>query len=261
LKTVPFKCLLVRLDLRTEILRSAHSNLILKCHVHYESFSFSIVDRLFNHYEFHIDTDRMVDKINESVDIVVQLFDDDDDDDSTDDTANDTSMCSFNAKSSHSNQQKETGNKISIVRMPEYRLNARPLYAIQKKDVQIVRQLLKEQNCLLLKAYKSNAMYSCSINEFEEKISTFMTQTNAYSLIEELNETNPNCVKKTLDTIFEQVKTTLDNLLRHQSITAMQYEEMKISRDRVHLDYLFFLPDTCHVSVVIFFPIALFDDL
>ena len=202
----------------------------------------------------------MVDKIKESVDIVVQLFDDDDDD-FTDDNANDHSVCSFDAKSSHVNQQKETGKEISIVRMPEHRLNARPLYAIQKKDVQIIRQLLKEQNRLLLKAYKSNAMYSCSSDEFEEKISTFMTQTNAYSLIEELNDSNPNCVKKMLDTIVKRVKTTLDDLLQHQSISAMQYEEMKISRDRVRLDYLFFLPDTRHVSVVIFFSIVLFDDL
>ena len=136
----------------------------------------------------------MVDKITESVDIVVQLFDNDDD--STDDNANDNSMCSFDAKSSHSNHQKETGKETSIVRMPEHRLNARPLYAIQKKDIRMIRQLLKEQNRLLLKVYKSNAMYSCSIDEFEEKIATFVTQTNAYSLIETLNESNPNCVKK-----------------------------------------------------------------
>ena len=168
----------------------------------------------------------MVDQIKESVDIAVQLFDDDDDDDdnSTDDNANDSSVCSFDAKSNHSNQPKETGKGISIVRIPEYRLNARPLYAIQKKDIRMIRQLLKEQNRLLLKAYKSNAMYSCSTNEFEEKISTFMTQTNAYSLIETLNESNPNCVKKMLDTIVKQVKTTLDDLLQHQSISAMHCE-------------------------------------
>ena len=78
----------------------------------------------------------MVDQINESVDIVVQLFDDDDNDD---DLQNDLSTCSFHAKSSHSNQAKETGSEIFIVRMPEYRLNARPLYAIQKNDIQIIR--------------------------------------------------------------------------------------------------------------------------
>jgi hypothetical protein len=199
----------------------------------------------------------MVDKINESVDIVVQLFDDDDNDD---DLQNDLSMCSFDAKNSDSNQQKGTGKELYIVRIPEHRLNARPLYAIQKKDIKMIRQLLKEQNRLLLKAYKSNAMYSCLIIEFDERISIFMTETNAYSLIEELNETNPDCVKKRLDNIVEHVNTTLDNLLQHQSISAMQYEEMKISRDRVRLDYLFFLPDTRHVSVVIFFSIVVFDD-
>ena len=61
-----------------------------------------------------------------------------------------------------------------------------------------------------------------------------------------------------LDTTVKQVKTTLDDLLQHQWISAMQYEEMKISRDRVRLDYLFFLPDTRHVSVVIFCSIVLF---
>jgi NurA-like 5'-3' nuclease len=198
----------------------------------------------------------MVDEINESVDIVVQLFDDDDDND--DDLQNDHSVCSFDAQNSHFNQKKETEKEILIVRMPAHRLNARPLYAIQKKDIKKIRQLLKEQHRLLLKAYKSNAMYSCSIHEFDEKISTFMTQTNAYSLIEELNGTNPDRVKKRLDTIIEQMKTIFDDLLQHQSMTAMQYEEMKVSRETARLDYLFFLPDTRQVSVVMF--LFFFDD-
>ena len=77
-----------------------------------------------------------------------------------------------------------------------------------------------------------------------------MTTTNAYSLIEELNETtNPDCIRKNLDHIVEKVQLMLNDLLQNQSITSMQCQEMQIQRAKVRLDYLFFLPDTRKVSV------------
>ena len=196
----------------------------------------------------------MVDKINESVDIVIQLFDDDidqndDDDDDDDDLHNETnnSMCYYlnENKSNHSDRRKENQKEIFIHRILEYRLNARPVYSIKKKDIKIIRQLFKVHNRLLLKTYKSNAMYSCTINEFEEKTAKYIAQTNAYSRIEELNETNPNCVKNILDKLVEKTTTILDNLLQRQSISSVQYKEMKINRNQVRLDYLFF----CQIHV------------
>ncbi|CAF2131128.1 unnamed protein product [Rotaria magnacalcarata] len=191
----------------------------------------------------------MVDEINESIDVVVQLFDDDaDDDDDEDDNyrniENEHTICNYD-DGNHIGIKKETEEKtISMVRIPEYRLNARPLYCIQKNDIKLIRQKFKEQNRLLLKTYKSNAMYSCTINEFESKISAFFTNTNAYSLIEEFNETNTDRVQKYLDDLVDKVKTILDNLLQYQSINPMQYHEMTVMRSKVRLDYLFFLPDT-----------------
>jgi hypothetical protein len=111
--------------------------------------------------------------------------------------------------------------------------------------------LFKEQNRLLLKTHKPNTMYSCTMDEFKEKISTFMVTTNAYSLINELNDTiNPNCVKNTLDHVVEKLQIILDGLLQNEWISWMQYQEMQIQRTKVRLDYLFFLPDTRKVSVV-----------
>ncbi|CAF1366022.1 unnamed protein product [Adineta ricciae] len=187
----------------------------------------------------------MVDEINESIDIVVQVFNDNCDDNVDNGNKNEDqdTLCNYN-NGDHLEDIEEV-NKMSLVRVPEYRLNARPLYCIQKKDIRLIRQKFKEQNRLLLKTYKSNAMYSCTINEFESKISTFFTQTNAYDLIEELNTTvNPEYVGKHLDDQVDKVKMILDNLLEQQSINLMQYEEMKIMRSKVRLDYLFFLPDT-----------------
>ena len=194
----------------------------------------------------------MVDEINGSIDIVtpaltlIQLFDDDDDDD---DDENDRVLCSFN------DHQKPNEKEILIVRLPEHRVNARPLYSIQRNHMELIRKKFQqEQNRVLLKSYKSNSMYSCTRNEFEEKISTFMSQTNAYSLIEPIGETRSNCVRKTLDHLIEQFQVMLNDLLQHQFITTMQYHEMKIQRiKKVQLDHLFFLPDTRKVNVAVFF--------
>ncbi|CAF1316526.1 unnamed protein product [Adineta steineri] len=192
----------------------------------------------------------MVDQINGSVDIVVQLFDNydngsDDDDELNND--NNISICSFDMKNNTlALQQKK---EIAIVRIPDYRLNARSLYSIHKNDIQLIRQLFKEQNRLLLKTYQSNAMYSCTMDEFEQKTSAFIEQTNAYSLIQEFSKTNRHCVRKYLDNLVDTVNTTLDNLLQCQSITSMQYEEMKVLRSKVRLDYLFFLSDTRKIEV------------
>ena len=71
-------------------------------------------------------------------------------------------------------QSKENEKKLSIVRIPEYQLNARPLYSIQQRDIPMIRQQFKEQHRLLLNTYKSNTMYSCTIDEWETNISAFV---------------------------------------------------------------------------------------
>ena len=193
----------------------------------------------------------MVDEIHGSVDIVVIQLVDNDNNNNNDDLDDENIVCTYKDQY----QWEENAKRISIVRIPQYRLNARSLYCIQKKDIELIRQQFKEQNRLLLKTYQSHAMYSCTIDEFERNISTFFTQTNAYNLIEELNEINPNCIEKYLDNLVDKVKAILDHLLQQQqqSINSIQYEEMQIQRSKVRLDYLFFLPDTRKVNMIHFF--------
>ena len=93
-------------------------------------------------------------------------------------------------------------------------------------------------------------MYSCTNSEFKTNISTFFAQTNVYSLNEELNGSNPNCVRKHLDHLVDKVKTLLDHLLQQQSINSMPYHEMEVQHSQVRLDYLFFLLDTRRVRTI-----------
>ena len=190
----------------------------------------------------------MVDEIQGSVDIVVQLFDMHDDDDFENHDHQNEENSSKQCTSHEGDKREEKDKRISIVQVPEYRLHARPLYIIQQKDMPLIREAFKEQNRLFLKTYKSHAMYSCTSDEFETNISKFFTETNAYSLIEELTETNLNCIETYIDGVANNVKTTLDHLLQEQCINSMQYQEMQIHRSKVRLDYLFFLPDSRKVS-------------
>ncbi|CAF2794264.1 unnamed protein product [Rotaria sp. Silwood2] len=186
----------------------------------------------------------MVDEIQGSVDIVVQLFDMHDDDGFEEHDHQNDKNPRKQCISHDGKKRKEKDKRISIVHVPEYRLHARPLYLVQQKDIRLIREAFKQQNRLLLKTYKSHAMYSCTSDEFETNISKFFTETNAYSLIEELNETNRASVETHLDGLVNNVKTALDHLLEEQCINSMQHQDMQIHRSKVRLDYLFFLPDT-----------------
>ena len=184
----------------------------------------------------------MIAEIHGSVDIVVQLFhqEDDDDDDDEEITCIDQNEI----------QLKENEKKLPIVRIPEYQLNARPLYSIQQRYIPFIRQQFKEQHRLLLNTHKSNTMYSCTIDEWETNISAFVILTNAYHLIEELNDNNENCIKKYLDDLVSQMNKILDHLLEQQWIDSNQYEEMNMKHSNVQLDHLFFVPDTQWVRII-----------
>lgn len=100
-------------------------------------------------------------------------------------------------------------------------MHARPLYRIQRKDIQMIRQRFEEQQRLLLKTYKSNALYSCTNQEWEMHISKFFEQTNAYHFIGHLNQTNQTTMEKYLDDLVNRMKTMLNHLLEQRFRTTI----------------------------------------
>ena len=81
-------------------------------------------------------------------------------------------------------------------------------------------------------------------------ITAFFILTNAYHLIEELNDNNESCIKKYLDDLVSQVNKIFDHLLEQQLIDSNQYEEMNMKHSNVQLDHLFFVPDTRWVRII-----------
>ena len=190
----------------------------------------------------------MVDEINESADIAVELFDDDVEIDDYFEMSV-LNSCSYAIQNQEREKQRKSGKQTYITRIPECRIESRPLYSIPKSKINTIRHQLKQQNRLLLKTYKSNAMYSCTIEEFDEMITKFLHETSAYYLVEEFDKTNANNIENnTLDSLMRKMNILLDSLVQQQSISSIQYEEMQIRRAHVQLDYLFFLPDTRQVS-------------
>ncbi len=84
----------------------------------------------------------------------------------------------------------------------------------------------------------------------QQKVFEHMTNTCAYYLIMELNNTNQHYIKKHLNKINKRITLTLNNLLENQSITSSQWERMQVkqqSRRRRQLASLYFLPNTRRV--------------
>jgi hypothetical protein len=123
---------------------------------------------------------------------------------------------------------------------------------IQTIDGQRFQREVKDNGSLLLGMFNSNAIYLCDKSEMDKKVSEHIIQTGAYSLVEELNDTNPNCVQQNLDNIVKQVTSLLNDLLERQCLTDIQVQQMKIERSMVQMDYLYFLPDARQVGIIFF---------
>jgi len=177
-----------------------------------------------------------MDQINESVDILVQHRADDD----------------------HSNQ-------VQMIKLPQLNfISTRPLYSIQQRDILSIREYFKDKNWLLLQTYTTmNTMYLCNKHEFEQKLSEYFIQTNAYTLIKECSEMNQDDLQKIFSRIVNQIDLKLYNLLHRRHITLIQYCRMLSSgkRDENQINSIIFLPDIRMVSLnlLYFFTIFIYD--
>ncbi|CAF3316270.1 unnamed protein product [Rotaria sp. Silwood2] len=123
-------------------------------------------------------------------------------------------------------------------------------------DAQYFQQEVKNNGGVLLDMFNSNTIYLCDKYEMDEKVSKHMTQTGAYSLIQELNETNPIYVQQHLNKGVEQVTSLLNDLLERQCLTNIQVQQMSVQRSIVQMDYLYFLPDA-HQKNIPFQPVMI----
>jgi len=195
---------------------------------------------------------KMVDQINEAVDIIVPFKDYDE-----------VTVAAAAAANENKDQNDDDDDDEDekIISLLGYKANTvvRPLYLVKrKKYVKLIQEQLYAKNRLLLKTlYKPSTYYSCEITEMQEKVSKHMIGTDAYLLIMKLNETNQDdCMEKYLDKIDQQITSTLTNLLSDQSITLLQWHQMKVNRQQSEirrqrrLNSLYFLPDTRRVCLI-----------
>ena len=135
-----------------------------------------------------------------------------------------------------------------IVDISGYGTNTRPLYLIKRKeDIELIRKHLSVKNRVLVRAFNTNAYYSCETTEIEQKVLKHMASTGAYSLIVELDSTNRDDLDTPLNNVHERITCTLNTLLQDQSITFSQWQQMKVERPASRLDTLYFRPDTRRV--------------
>ncbi|CAF3931569.1 unnamed protein product [Rotaria sp. Silwood2] len=118
-----------------------------------------------------------------------------------------------------------------------------------KEKFQAIRRDLVEKNLILRPSYQGNGFHLYTINEFQQKVSHFMTQTDIYSFIKKLTYPNGDASQQYLATIVDQVETTLDNLFHSQQISKVQHWRMRINRSFVRMNYLYFVADIREVGV------------
>ena len=165
---------------------------------------------------------RMVDQINQAIDVVIPCMHGID------------------------------GGEEKIIDLSGYGSKTRHLYLIKrKKDMASIRKHLSMKKRVLLRAFNSYAYYSCDIAEMQQKVHEHMASTGAYSMIVELDNTNRHCIDICLNGMDERVRCTLNTLLYDQSITFSQWRKMRVDRLESRLDSLYFLPNTRRVRALI----------
>ncbi|CAF1338889.1 unnamed protein product [Adineta steineri] len=142
--------------------------------------------------------------------------------------------------SNNPNQQ-----EIPMMRLIPFQHDANILYSIQRQDLQNFQNTLKQNNCRVMRAYRHNIMFVAHESIVAEKVYDYMLRTKAYISIADIDQRNSRrtTVRQLLDTMVEKSKCLLKNLHDCQWITSFQYEQMKVERFSVRLDYLFFVPD------------------
>ena len=114
------------------------------------------------------------------------------------------------------------------------------LFHIDEQQILSYRQLFKSQNYVLLPMYNaSNVMYACPISEMKNNVYAYLTNTNAYSLIEDFNESK-NDTQRHLGNIVQEVNSILKHLLDQQNINETQYKQMNIGSYYVQMDCIDF---------------------
>ncbi|CAF5222662.1 unnamed protein product, partial [Rotaria magnacalcarata] len=113
-----------------------------------------------------------------------------------------------------------------------------------KEQILNIKSRLAQENCILRPLHKNNGFHLCKNNEYQQKVSDFMTKTSIYSLINKLIDPYTDASKKCLAAVVDQVQTTLDSLLHSQRLTKQQHSRMSINRSSVRLNYLYFTVDT-----------------
>ena len=136
----------------------------------------------------------------------------------------------------------------------------RPIIAIDQCQLHSLRQELIKKKYLLFEVYQSELYYLCSIDEMKLKVLQHFTQTEAYVLIKDVNQSyshpndyspiniNEHYVAELLQMIQNKLEQLLTDLQRRHAINSFQSQQMRMNTKRIRLDYLSFQPDTQYVN-------------
>ncbi|CAF1274906.1 unnamed protein product [Rotaria sordida] len=122
-------------------------------------------------------------------------------------------------------------------------------FHISRGNINTIRSQLRKRDYLLLKVYNTHHYYVCHINEMKQKVSDYFSESETFLLIQNLHETDSDYVRNLLNTIMNQLKNVLDDLLQRHCITELQLQQMQMDPARVRLNFLSFQPDTRYEDV------------
>ncbi|CAF2935437.1 unnamed protein product [Rotaria sp. Silwood2] len=144
----------------------------------------------------------------------------------------------------------DNDNNEKIINLSEYTMNERPLYRVTRKDyLNIIRQQLQANECILLTAYNTYAYYACALTEMKLKIHEHMTRTGAYHLMMEFHSTHSYVMEEVVKKMDYRIMKKLDSFLHNKLISYWQWLQMSINQLNSRLNFLYYLPDTRRVNV------------
>ena len=117
-----------------------------------------------------------------------------------------------------------------------------------KQWILFKRYQLNNKHYVLRSSYKGYALHPFRSSVFERQSLEYIQQIHIYKFIGKINPSRPLLCQEYLLKVIEQVQTTVDDLFCSHGITQRQYDQIRINRSEVELNYLVFVLDTKEVG-------------
>lgn len=118
----------------------------------------------------------------------------------------------------------------------------------EDRMVRSIRSTLKQHHLFLRRtANHQNTFYLGQQIDFDQAIYQFMSTQTDYTLVYTIDQDNYQEINRKIQSQYRQMNLTFEIMMKEKHLTQEIYDRLRTNLDRIHLSYLYFLPELSEV--------------